>query len=574
MESVKSWIRKLSSYDHRRGQRLASPMLVAYYWDGSVPMAHEIQNISSTGFYLLTDERWHLGTVVTMTLQRTDIEDAKNHPEGYITVPSKVIRLGTDGVAFEFVPLSDKASSDTNGRTRGLTGRKAMGKFIESLKSDQGHAMIGCIATDLEPKLMVRDSVLVMPRRNAMKRLKDENGQALIITALCMTCFFGFMALAADVGIMLREKRLVQSAADSAAIAGALEVNLDPTNVSTAAQAAATQNGFTSGSSGATVTVNSPPLFGPHASQANAVEVIVSQSQPALFMGFFGISSMSPTARAVAVNGGAANGCVFITSSNASPAFNLQGSFDVTTPNCGIIVNSNAAGALNFTGAGGTLTAGSVGVAGTCTGHCSDSTPAPVTGIVPVSDPLAKLDPSFPVPTGCIAGGTLTGSPAAGCYSGDASGNLTLSNVTLTGMYVFTGSGTVTLSGTIQTGTGGATLDLNSGSLTESTNTTIAWTAPSTGTFAQIAIMAPPTNTTGTLAFAIGDATGTLQGIIYAPGMAMTMQDHGGSGKKGGLSLTTDLIVNTLSDTSALLNLTSLTQTVPGSPLTRVTLVE
>ena len=130
-------------------------MLVAYYWDGSVPMAHEIQNISSTGFYLLTDERWHLGTIVTMTLQRTDIEDAKTHPEGYIIVPSKVIRLGADGVAFEFVPHSDKASSDTNGRTRGSTGRKALGRFIERLKSDQGHAVIGHIAPDLEPKLMV-----------------------------------------------------------------------------------------------------------------------------------------------------------------------------------------------------------------------------------------------------------------------------------------------------------------------------------------------------------------------------------------------------------------------------------
>ena len=54
----------------------------------------------------------------------------------------------------------------------------------------------------------------------------------------------------------------------------------------------------------------------------------------------------------------------------------------------------------------------------------------------------------------------------------------------------------------------------------------------------------------------------------------MTMQDHGGSGKKGGLSLITDLIVNTLSDTAALLSLQSYTQTVPGSPLTRVILVE
>ena len=89
-----------------------------------------------------------------------------------------------------------------------------------------------------------------------MKNLRDENGQALIITALCMTCLFGFAALAADVGIMLREKRLLQIAADSAAIAGALELNYSAASVTSAAKAASAQNGFTDGSGGVTVTVN------------------------------------------------------------------------------------------------------------------------------------------------------------------------------------------------------------------------------------------------------------------------------------------------------------------------------
>src|SRR5215467_12286597 len=121
-----------------------------------------------------------------------------------------------------------------------------------------------------------------------MKRLKDESGQALIITVLCMSCLFGFAALAADVGVLLKEERLVQAAADSAAVAGALEVNYHPAGISSAAQAAATQNGFTDGSNGATVTVNSPPLNGPHVGGANYVEVIVSQVQPTLFLGLFG----------------------------------------------------------------------------------------------------------------------------------------------------------------------------------------------------------------------------------------------------------------------------------------------
>jgi Flp pilus assembly protein TadG len=429
-----------------------------------------------------------------------------------------------------------------------------------------------------------------------MKRLKDESGQALIITALCMTCLFGFAALATDVGLMLREKRLLQIAADSAAIAGALEINYDPANVTPAALAAAGQNGFTATTSGATtaggttVTVNKPPLYGPYTGVAhsNYVEVIVSQKHSTLFMSLFGVLNMTPTVRAVAMNGGSSNGCIYVLGPTGASTLDLQGNFDLSAPSCGVVVDSTDPGALSFTGAGGSLTAGSVGVVGGCTGHCGDSTPVPVTGIVAQSDPLGYLIATMPNPTvnplkatctvpnagGKKGAGVLTGTitnaaTAIVCYSG----NVTLSNVTLNGgTYVFTGN--VTLDSTVITN--GATLDINSGSLTENTGTVMTLAAPpsdSPSTYHNIAIMAPPANTSN-LNFAIGDATGSLTGIIYAPGAAMTLQDGGGSGKKGGLSLTTNLIVKTLSDTAAELTITSYSQTVPGSPLSKVVLVE
>jgi len=398
-----------------------------------------------------------------------------------------------------------------------------------------------------------------------MKRLKDDSGQALVITALCMTCLFGFVALATDVGLTLREKRLLQIAADSAAIAGALELNYSSASVTNAAQAAATRNGFTNGTNGATVTINTPPHNGPH-QVAGYVEVIISQSQPTLFMNLFGIASMTPTVRAVAMNGGSSFGCVYVLSPNASPAMNLQGSFDVTAPNCGVVVDSNADGALHFTGGGGTLSAGSVGVVGTATGQTGDSTTPIVQNIVAQSDPLGYLDASFPTPTGCVAGGTLTGSITPGCYSG----NVTLSNAVLTGTYVFTGN--VTLSNSVTTGTAGGTIDLTAGTLTETPNTVLNIVAPTTGTFHGIAIMAPPSNTS-TLTFEFGNATGTVDGIIYAPGAKLFLHDSGGD-HSGGLTLITDLLVGTLDDQTATLNIQSYSQNTAGSPLTKVALVE
>src|ERR1700730_866979 len=306
-----------------------------------------------------------------------------------------------------------------------------------------------------------------------MKRLKDENGQALIITALCMTCLFGFAALATDVGLMLREKRLLQIAADSAAIAGALDLYYYPAGVTAAAQAASAKKGFKDGTNGATVTVHTPPQNGPH-QVAGYVEVIISQNQPTLFMNFFGIASMKPTVRAVAQNGGSSYGCVYALAATGT-GMSLQGQFNLNAPNCGVIIDSNDPNAaLSFTGKAGTIIAGSVGVVGGVSGSSNGT--QPVSPIVAQSDPLGYLIPSFPTPPAiCPAGGTLTGTISPGCYSG----NVTLSNVVLsTGTYVFTGN--VTLTGNVTTGPGGATLDLNSGSLTQNTNSTLNLVAPTT----------------------------------------------------------------------------------------------
>jgi hypothetical protein len=426
-----------------------------------------------------------------------------------------------------------------------------------------------------------------------MKKLRDESGQALIISALCMTCLIGFVALAADVGIMLREKRLLQTAADSAAIAGALEINYNPSGVTAAALAAAGQNGFaatTSGTTtagGVTVTVNNPPQNGPH-QVAGYVEVIVSQIQPTLFMRVFGIlnatpiANMTPTARAVAQNGGSSTGCVYILAPTGSSTMELQGSFNVTAPNCGIIVDSSDPDALDFTGGGGTLTAGSVGVVGGCGGHCDDSTPAPVTGIVAQSDPLANTNIPDPTKLTCSAapGNKLTGilaDPGGGiaCYSG----NVLLSNVTLgTGTYVFTGN--VTLDGNVftkvQTVGGpdvGATIDIDSGTLSINTGTVLALYAPDGGNQNGIALMEPAKNS-NTITIQKGDATGLVDGIIYAPSAQLFLQDSGGD-KSGGLTLITDLIVGQLFDKTATLSIQSYSQTNPGTtPLTKVALVE
>src|SRR6516164_3968761 len=51
--------------------------------------------------------------------------------------------------------------------------------------------------------------------------LRADEGQALVTVALALTVLLGFTGLAVDMGVLRYEKRLQQTAADAAAIAGA-----------------------------------------------------------------------------------------------------------------------------------------------------------------------------------------------------------------------------------------------------------------------------------------------------------------------------------------------------------------
>lgn len=84
-----------------RAKRNRFPRLVAYYWNGGSPKALRVGDVGSTGFYLITEDRWSPGTQILMTLQHTE-GDAES-PENSVTVPARVVRAGPDGVGFEFV---------------------------------------------------------------------------------------------------------------------------------------------------------------------------------------------------------------------------------------------------------------------------------------------------------------------------------------------------------------------------------------------------------------------------------------------------------------------------------------
>jgi hypothetical protein len=100
----KSWLQRLLNpepAEPRKAARAAVPGLAAYFWTGGTPVAHPIRDISSTGLYVLTEERWYPGTLIQMTLKKSDSQAPGAVYS--IALMAKVNRWGNDGVGLSFV---------------------------------------------------------------------------------------------------------------------------------------------------------------------------------------------------------------------------------------------------------------------------------------------------------------------------------------------------------------------------------------------------------------------------------------------------------------------------------------
>jgi Flp pilus assembly protein TadG len=427
-----------------------------------------------------------------------------------------------------------------------------------------------------------------------MKMMKDDSGQILALTVLSMTLLIACVALAVDVGVLFRAKRNAQIAADSAAIAGAMEYAYGSGSVTTAADNAALANGFPS----STVTVIPSPTNGYHTG-AGFVEVDINQPNPTVFMSMFVNGKVNVGARAVAGDV-AGQACVYVLDPTDANALYLQGSADISTPNCGIQVNSSSTSAFCDQGSA-TVEApfihivGSQSGSGKC-GKAPGSTPVS-NGSAPVADPfnnlpgpnpatactgantvsVATVTAATPIPSTSVTSGTTTASVT--CFS---SSNVTLSSGltlgTAGGNQIFVFENGVKIGGTM---TVNGTIDVYQGTFSQG-NSALTVTAPANkaDTYNGIAIMEPSSNTTsGTckdglgepcLQLQFGSGYGKLNGIVYAPTSQVYQQDNGGSVSVTGVIAYQIYLKASTMDISDSYN----DQNPSTTPLTKVSLVE
>lgn len=390
------------------------------------------------------------------------------------------------------------------------------------------------------------------------------------MVTLGIVFLFSVIGLVVDVGYGYFVKQVAQAAADSAAMAGALYAkdqggtcssagvqcqtsvcavspSSPPQNNFDAACLYASANGFaTTASQSVTMSANSGSPSNAGVSANYWVTATATKTTPLSFLSMIGVNVATVSASATAaIIGNTGGGCIYALDPKSPGAYTQVGNTTVQS-SCGIFDNSSASGAFIVKG-GGTVNASGINVVGSTTlNNNTTVSPAPSTGVSPITDPFASL----PAPTysGCdhtntsySSGAVVTLSPGVYCNGIKASGNAQLTFSP--GTYILNGGGMQISSSFITlTGTGVTFYNTANGysfaPITIVGNATINLSAPTSGTYEGI-LMFQDRSITASAASAIGGgSTETLAGTVYMP--TATLDFAGGSTTS---SLTVALVV-------------------------------
>lgn len=122
--------------DQRVANRHSMPPLTAYLGHIQSSKEYKVGDVSIAGFYMITEERWIVGTGFPVTLQRTD-----NVGMGQtLTLYSTVARIGEDGVGFTFVQPVSEEEADSESRASMRLDLTKLAQFLKGLPiaSDTG----------------------------------------------------------------------------------------------------------------------------------------------------------------------------------------------------------------------------------------------------------------------------------------------------------------------------------------------------------------------------------------------------------------------------------------------------
>lgn len=220
---------------------------------------------------------------------------------------------------------------------------------------------------------------------------RDERGGIALMFALMLPVLFGIVGLGMEAGMWFKERRQLQTIADSAAVSAAIENAFGSTQVEIEAAATleANQNGLDASTD--VITYIGTPTSGAYIGDADYIEVNITRQLTTIISQVFTPLNPATSARAVASTIGDQEACVLALSASAQNSMyvNASGS-TVTMDGCSVASNSNdSLKSVNVQN--GTLIAECVWAAGGISGEANITTscPASYPDAKPLSDPYA-----------------------------------------------------------------------------------------------------------------------------------------------------------------------------------------
>jgi Flp pilus assembly protein TadG len=406
--------------------------------------------------------------------------------------------------------------------------------------------------------------------------LRDRRGVSALMFVASAGAFLGMAGFGMEVSTWYLERRHGQNAADAAAMSGVLPLiksSSDYTGAQTAGSNLARDNGYTSGSNNATVTIEpgtysggsfSADASGTCSPSCNAVRATIVRAEPRSFSALI-LGKGSTNVREVATAAVAAVGPACSLALGGGLGF--SGSASVTGTNCALASNKSGSQSITFNGAGANKTQANailVG-AGGCTQSGSGSPctqPGNLMYQPPTLDPYQALqtDPSA-IPSAVNATNCKTSATAASpyvissrvfCVGSDLVVNNTSGTVALTpGTYFFynssikTTGGSLTCTGCTIIFTGSAAnklgqLSINGGTVNMSAAKTSAYADTNYNgiLFYMDYRYQEQSNSCGSAQVSIqGSSTVTLNGGMYFPNASVCVTGNAFSGSESCLSL-------------------------------------
>jgi Flp pilus assembly protein TadG len=183
--------------------------------------------------------------------------------------------------------------------------------------------------------------------------LRDRRGAVAIVMAIALPVVIGAAGIGVEAGKWYMIKRQAQTAADAGAFAGALELAAQKSlRAEAAARQEAARNGFPSGGN-VNVDVWNQPKSGAYTNSKykdQAIEVVVTQSEPLLFAKLFLSAPTSIVARAVGLVSTTGNACILALNKTKDKSLWLTGNSGVVLDDCSLASNSRSADSILFGG--------------------------------------------------------------------------------------------------------------------------------------------------------------------------------------------------------------------------------